>query len=243
MLARAPLLSLPRSKVLAVIGAVPHLSPFLQSLYECKYSGFFKASRPCRCACAACSDCAPGCDCAAGAVGSQAGARDRGALFRVLGWSIAERNSRRSALAQATHAPLAPSPGVCGADGPALVRHVPCAPPVLAQVGLPGPLTNTRTRPSCTAPQAFVGLMDLVRSDMYLAPHLRWYMREARLVAYSQFLESYKSVTLDSMAVAFDVGPHFLDQVCVLGGGERGHGLGVASPCGCKGSTPYGGGV
>lgn len=55
--------------------------------------------------------------------------------------------------------------------------------------------------------------MDLVRQDMYLAPHLRWYMREVRLVAYSQFLESYKSVTLDSMAAAFDVSPDFLDQV------------------------------
>lgn len=29
-------------EVLAVIGAVPHLSPFLQSLYDCKYAGFFK---------------------------------------------------------------------------------------------------------------------------------------------------------------------------------------------------------
>jgi hypothetical protein len=61
--------------------------------------------------------------------------------------------------------------------------------------------------------QAFAGLMDLVRRDMYLAPHLRWYMREARLVGYQQFLESYKSVTLDSMAAAFDVSPAFLDQV------------------------------
>lgn len=88
-------------EVLAVIGGVPHLAPFLQCLYDCKYSGFFKA---------------------------------------------------------------------------------------------------------------YAGLMDLVRHDMYLAPHARWYMREARLVAYAQFLESYKSVTLDSMAAAFDVGPHFLDQ-------------------------------
>jgi hypothetical protein len=29
-------------EVLAVVGAVPHLAPFLQSLYECKYDGFFK---------------------------------------------------------------------------------------------------------------------------------------------------------------------------------------------------------
>lgn len=64
--------------------------------------------------------------------------------------------------------------------------------------------------------------MDLVRTDMYLAPHFRYYMREARLVAYAQFLESYKSVTLDSMAAAFDVSPHFLDQVRLGRGGARG---------------------
>lgn len=55
--------------------------------------------------------------------------------------------------------------------------------------------------------------MDLVRRDMLLAPHLRWLMREARLVAYAQFLEPYKSVALARMAAAFDVGVDFLDQV------------------------------
>jgi len=60
--------------------------------------------------------------------------------------------------------------------------------------------------------QAFVPVMDLLRCDIYLRPHLRYYMREVRLVAYSQFLESYKSVTLESMAAAFDVGVPFLDQ-------------------------------
>ncbi len=33
-----------------------------------------------------------------------------------------------------------------------------------------------------------------------------------RLVAYAQFLESYKSVTMESMATAFDVGLPFLDE-------------------------------
>ena len=36
-------------------------------------------------------------------------------------------------------------------------------------------------------------------------------MREMRLVAYTQFLDSYKSVTLQSMASAFGVRPEFLD--------------------------------
>eukprot|EP00877_Chromochloris_zofingiensis_P004594 jgi/Chrzof1/14135/Cz08g26110.t1 len=60
--------------------------------------------------------------------------------------------------------------------------------------------------------RSFVEVMDIVRADMFLHAHVRYYMRELRLVAYSQFLESYKSVTMESMATAFDVGPAFLDQ-------------------------------
>ena len=58
---------------------------------------------------------------------------------------------------------------------------------------------------------AFDELASAVRRDLYLAPHWRHYMRELRLVAYTQLLESYKSVTLASMAAAFDVGAEFLD--------------------------------
>ncbi len=46
---------------------------------------------------------------------------------------------------------------------------------------------------------------------MYLHPHFRYYMREARVAAYAQFLESYKSVTLASMAATFGLSPGFLD--------------------------------
>ena len=89
--------------------------------------------------------------------------------------------------------------------------------------------TPPRARAPPARPQAFAGLMDFVRRDMYLAPHFRWYMREARLVAYAQFLESYKSVTLGSMAAAFDVAPRFLDQASrppAWRGRGRGAGLG-----------------
>lgn len=60
--------------------------------------------------------------------------------------------------------------------------------------------------------RAFVGIIDNMRADMYLSPHIRYYMREVRATAYSQFLESYKSVTMESMASAFDVGVPFLDD-------------------------------
>ena len=56
------------------------------------------------------------------------------------------------------------------------------------------------------------GLMEGIRSDRYLAPHFRFFMREVRVVAYAQFLESYKSVTLEAMAKSFGVGTDFLDR-------------------------------
>lgn len=59
--------------------------------------------------------------------------------------------------------------------------------------------------------EAFVGISDAIRADRYLNPHYRFYSREARIVAYSQFLESYKSVALGAMATAFGVTPEFLD--------------------------------
>ncbi|GAB4822362.1 hypothetical protein N2152v2_009408 [Parachlorella kessleri] len=59
--------------------------------------------------------------------------------------------------------------------------------------------------------KALAGLSDAVRHDRYLHPHFHHYMREVRAVAYSQFLESYKSVTLASMAATFGLGQDFLD--------------------------------
>lgn len=59
---------------------------------------------------------------------------------------------------------------------------------------------------------AFAGLTDAVRKDRYLNPHFRYFMREVRVVAYAQFLESYKSVTMEAMAKAFGVSTDFLDR-------------------------------
>jgi 26S proteasome regulatory subunit N7 len=56
------------------------------------------------------------------------------------------------------------------------------------------------------------GLIDQIRLDRYLLPHFRYYMREVRTVAYSQFLESYKSVTMEAMAKAFGVSVDFIDR-------------------------------
>jgi 26S proteasome regulatory subunit N7 len=58
---------------------------------------------------------------------------------------------------------------------------------------------------------ALAGLSDALRADRALHPHFRFYLREVRRVAYSQFLESYKSVTLEAMAAAFGVSAPFMD--------------------------------
>jgi len=63
--------------------------------------------------------------------------------------------------------------------------------------------------------KAFMGALSVVsenlRSDLYLGQHAHFYTREMRISAYSQFLESYRSVTLDSMAVSFGLSVPFLD--------------------------------
>jgi hypothetical protein len=56
------------------------------------------------------------------------------------------------------------------------------------------------------------GLTEQIKLDHYLQPHFRYYMREVRTVVYSQFLESYKSVTMEAMAAAFGVTVDFIDQ-------------------------------
>lgn len=57
----------------------------------------------------------------------------------------------------------------------------------------------------------FLQTLAFVETDFLLAPHARHIMRELRVVAYRQYLASYKSVTLAAMASAFGVSPDFLD--------------------------------
>lgn len=59
--------------------------------------------------------------------------------------------------------------------------------------------------------ESFAAISDQIRSDMYLYPHFKYYVREIRVLAYAQFLESYKSVTISSMAESFGVSVPFLD--------------------------------
>eukprot|EP01135_Chromosphaera_perkinsii_P007256 Nk52_evm64s745 gene=Nk52_evmTU64s745 len=50
------------------------------------------------------------------------------------------------------------------------------------------------------------------RHDRLLAVHCRYFVREMRIVAYAQLLESYRSLTLQSMADSFGVSVGFIDR-------------------------------
>ena len=51
-----------------------------------------------------------------------------------------------------------------------------------------------------------------------LAPHARFYVRELRILAYAHLLQSYSSLTLDSLAHAFGVTVDFVDKYVICKG-------------------------
>lgn len=68
---------------------------------------------------------------------------------------------------------------------------------------------------SCQYDQFFRTLMWAEREfmcDRYLAPHARYYVREMRIKAYTQLLESYRSLSLPHMAKCFGVSVPFMDR-------------------------------
>jgi len=58
---------------------------------------------------------------------------------------------------------------------------------------------------------AMVDVQPLLLADRFLQPHCGYIMRELHVLGYKQFLDSYKSVTLSSMATSFGVGAEYLD--------------------------------
>jgi len=55
-------------------------------------------------------------------------------------------------------------------------------------------------------------LEQIMKADRYLAPHYAYYVREMKVKAYAQLLESYRSLTLAYMADAFGVTEKYMDQ-------------------------------
>uniref|UniRef100_A0A7S3F1D2 PCI domain-containing protein n=1 Tax=Haptolina ericina TaxID=156174 RepID=A0A7S3F1D2_9EUKA len=60
--------------------------------------------------------------------------------------------------------------------------------------------------------RSLVDVCDSLKTDRYFRNHVRYYWREVRVLAYTQLLESYRSVSLASMAATFGVSAEFLDQ-------------------------------
>ena len=60
--------------------------------------------------------------------------------------------------------------------------------------------------------ESFIKILARIKQDFYLKEHYQFFAKEMRLVAYRQFLESYKSVTIDNMAKSFGVTAEFLDK-------------------------------
>jgi len=58
----------------------------------------------------------------------------------------------------------------------------------------------------------FIEIAEVIKKDVYLKEHAHYYTKEMRLVAYKQYLESFKSVTIANMASAFGVSDDFIDR-------------------------------
>lgn len=59
---------------------------------------------------------------------------------------------------------------------------------------------------------ALADITDVMKKNRYLHPHAEYFSKEMRILAYSQMLESYKSVQLANMATAFGVSSSFIDK-------------------------------
>jgi len=60
--------------------------------------------------------------------------------------------------------------------------------------------------------QALAQITDLIKKDYFLAAHAGFFCKEMRIIAYSQLLESYRSVTLEKIAQSFGVSVEFIDS-------------------------------
>ncbi|KAG0701692.1 26S proteasome subunit RPN7-domain-containing protein [Suillus ampliporus] len=85
---------------------------------------------------------------------------------------------------------------------------------VLPEIPTLGDLLNNLH--DCHYAKFFVALATLEQTYLLpsrlLSPHTRYYVREMRILAYSQLLESYRSLTLESLSGAFGVSVEFVDS-------------------------------
>lgn len=101
-------------------------------------------------------------------------------------------------------------------DRVSLKKKIIDAPEILTVIGeIPALEQLLNSLYNCKYGDFFIALpdvADLIKMDMFLEPHHRFFLREIRIVVYSQFLESYKSVSLSAMASTFGLGVGFLEK-------------------------------
>ena len=58
----------------------------------------------------------------------------------------------------------------------------------------------------------FCEIIERMKDDFFLSKHKDYFITEIRIKAYTQFLQSFKSVTVDNMAQSFGVSANFIDR-------------------------------
>eukprot|EP01137_Pigoraptor_chileana_P032398 Opistho-2@21701 len=80
---------------------------------------------------------------------------------------------------------------------------------------MPDIATYLRSLHDCNYAEFFRSLATIegfLKRDRILSIHSRYYIREMRILSYAQILESYRSLTLESMATSFGVTVDFIDR-------------------------------
>ncbi|THH03687.1 hypothetical protein EW145_g6087 [Phellinidium pouzarii] len=111
---------------------------------------------------------------------------------------------------------LAMMAGALTLKRPDLKKKIITAPEVIQVIHeLPVLAELTKALYDCTYDKFFIALakveQTLLIPSRVLHPHARYYVREMRILAYAQLLESYRSLTLESLAIAFGVSVTFVD--------------------------------
>ena len=55
-------------------------------------------------------------------------------------------------------------------------------------------------------------IIEIIKRDFYISKHYNFFINEMRIKVYSQFLQSYKTVTIENMANVFGVSTNFIDS-------------------------------
>ncbi len=55
-------------------------------------------------------------------------------------------------------------------------------------------------------------IIQILKKDFYLSKHYNFFINEMRIKVYSQFLQSYRTVTIENMANVFGVSTNFIDS-------------------------------